>query len=109
MIEYTITPIEFIKEASQLVVELTPLDNSLNVLIIHVTLNPDLLTQVLSAPTLEEQKALLRAEIILGNSGYQLQWEREIATRQEIPQSLLDQLGVRGTTPVTQEEIDGNI
>lgn len=109
MIEYTVTPVEYLRDSSQLVVELTPLDNTLNVLLVHVNINPELLSQVLEAPSLEEQKALLRAEIILGNSGYQMQWEREIVARQEIPQALLDQLGVRGTTPVTQEEIDGNL
>ena len=48
-----------------------------------------------------------RAKLLRFNEGFQQQWQREKAAKANtIPFSLLNLLGVAGTTKVTQAEID---
>jgi hypothetical protein len=105
MIKYTITPTDFIK--GQLYVQLEPFDSDVSTLTTVIDLSKDELQELLSLEDIASQKDFVRVRIIRHNDGFQELWEQERASRDsEIPEALLDLLGVPGTTVVTQELVN---
>ena len=107
MIEYTITPLEFRIDSNHLIVELIPIGVSLEPQIVIIPLSPETLANVLAMPSVEEQKAEVRKQIIACNSLVQKTWEQQQAAKDfVIPEALAALLTVPGTTPVTEAEIN---
>ena len=105
MIKYTITPTDFIK--GQLYVQLEPFDSDVSTLTTVIDLSKDELQELLSLEDIASQKDFVRVRIIRHNDGFQELWEQERASRDsEVPEALLDLLGVPGTTVVTQELVN---
>ena len=108
MIEYTIHPIAYNEADAHLTVDIIPVDNpSLKVQTVILAISPEILQEIDAETDVAAQKAILRREIIGFNSGLQGTWEREQAIKLiTIPQELTDLLGVPGTTPVTEVEVE---
>jgi len=109
MIEYTITPMVYDAEKAHLTVEITPVDTSLEIRdqSLVVVLSAETLAEILAETEVAPQKAIVRREVLRFNEFLQNSWNNEIAFRQAVPPpALLELLGVQGTTPVTQAEID---
>lgn len=105
MFEYTITPLEFDRDQGYLKVQLIPTDETLTSQVTFVTFTQEKLNEINSLSTVEEQKALIRKEIVRYNEGYQHNWQKErIAKNYVIPEALESLIGVAGTTPVTEAE-----
>ena len=106
MIEYTITPNSYDQKTAFLEVDLIPVDPLRSRQTIVVGLPPEVLEEVVATTGLEERKAILRREILKYNDVLQNNWDNEIAIASTpVPQELLDQLGIPGTTPVTAAEV----
>lgn len=107
MIKYTITPYNFNKESSQLHVELIPEIDTVSSQHHIFVLSKELLEEIKALPSIEAQKARTRKYIVSFNSAFQQAWEQELAAKDEsIPAGLFDLIGVPGTTPVTEEEVN---
>jgi hypothetical protein len=105
MFEYTITPLEFDREQGYLKVLLMPTDETLTSQVTFITFTQEKLDEINGLPTVEEQKALIRKEIVRYNEGYQHTWQKERAAKNyAIPEALEALIGVAGTTPVTEAE-----
>jgi hypothetical protein len=105
MFEYTITPLEFDRDQGYLKVELIPVDETLTSQVTFLSFTQEKLDEINALSTLEEQKALIRKEIVKYNEGYQHTWQKEkIAKNYVIPEALEALIGVDGTTPVTEAE-----
>lgn len=105
MVKYTITPRDFIK--GQLYVELEPLDSEVSTLTTVIDLSKTELQELFSLEDIASQKEFVKVRIIRHNDGFQELWEQERASRDsEVPETLLDLLGVPGTTVVTQASVD---
>lgn len=105
MVKYTITPRDFIK--GQLYVELEPLDSDVSTLTTVIDLSKTELQELFSLEDIASQKEFVKVRIIRHNDGFQELWEQERASRDsEVPEALLDLLGVPGTTVVTQDSVD---
>ena len=106
MIEYTITPISYDQKNAFLEVEIVPVDPLRSRQTIVVGLPPEVLEEVVAMVGLEERKVIIRREILKYNDMLQHNWDNEIAIASTpVPQELLDQLGIPGTTPVTAAEV----
>jgi len=105
MFEYTITPLAFDRDQGYLKVELIPVDETLTSQVTFLSFTQEKLDEINALSTLEEQKALIRKEIVKYNEGYQHTWQKEkIAKNYVIPEALEALIGVDGTTPVTEAE-----
>jgi len=105
MFEYTITPLEFDRDQGYLKVELIPVDETLTSQVTFLSFTQEKLDEINALSTLEEQKALIRKEIVKYNEGYQHTWQKEkIAKNYVIPEALEALIGVDGTTLVTEAE-----
>ena len=108
MIEYTITPKEYDQPSALLFVDIIPVNNSsLSTQTLAVSFSPELLADIVAEENVAAQKGLIRKHILSYNTCIQSTWEREIAAANTVtPSGLTELLGVPGTTPVTQEEIN---
>jgi len=105
MFEYTIRPLAFDRDQGYLKVELIPVDETLTSQVTFLSFTQEKLDEINALSTLEEQKALIRKEIVKYNEGYQHTWQKEkIAKNYVIPEALEALIGVDGTTPVTEAE-----
>ena len=107
MIEYTITPRDYDAKYGHLVLDLWPTIDSLEPKTIVVALSTTKIEEILVATDITAQKAIIRKEVLKFNDDIQEQWAIEVSMAAvEVPSELMDLLGVPGTTPVTQIEID---
>ena len=107
MIEYTITPTDYDAKYGHLVLDLWPTDSSLEPKTIVLALNTTKIEEILAATDITAQKAIIRKEVLKFNDDIQEQWAIEMSMATvEVPSELMGLLGVPGTTPVTQIEID---